>query len=471
MFTPSFMDKKIAKDLPINNLDNLIKKYNQPVPRYTSYPTVPYWQELAGTECWIKKFRERFIQFNESRGISIYVHLPFCESLCTYCACNKRITQNHQVEDEYIRELLKEWNIYRAEMQDAPVIRELHLGGGTPTFFSAKNLEYLLEAILGGARIHPQHGFSIEGHPNNTSKDQLETLYRLGFRRISYGVQDNDPIVQRAINRIQPLENVRKVTEEAREIGFTSVNYDLVYGLPFQTLESERKTIEEIIRLHPDRIAFYSYAHVPWKMKAQRLFDDNDLPSAQSKMQIYLLGRKMFMDAGYRDVGMDHFALPDDELNLSSKLGCLHRNFMGYTAFESALLIGLGVSAISDIGQAYAQNHRELENYYLAVRTNKLPIAKGFFLDDIDLAFKQYILDIACRGKTKLQPIHKSILDEFTIPMLKQMEADRLLAIEGDEIIVSPQGKQFVRIICQAFDLKWHEEKESAEQKKFSLSV
>jgi oxygen-independent coproporphyrinogen III oxidase len=452
-------------------MDSLIKKYNQPVPRYTSYPTVPFWHELPGSESWIEKFRERFRKFNGSKGISIYIHLPFCESLCTYCACNKRITRNHQVEEEYIKAILKEWSIYRAEMAELPLIRELHLGGGTPTFFSAANLEYLLESILERARIHPHHAFSIEGHPNNTRKDQLEVLYRLGFRRISYGVQDNDPIVQRAINRIQPLENVRRVTEEAREIGFTSVNYDLIYGLPFQTLESERITIEETIRLRPDRIAFYSYAHVPWKMKAQRLFDENDLPSAELKMQIYSLGRKMLTEAGYEDIGMDHFSLPDDELNHSSRKGSLHRNFMGYTALESALLIGLGVSAISDIGEGYAQNHRELENYYLAVGTNQIPIAKGFFLNEIDLAFKQYILDISCRGRTKLQSIHQNVLDEFTIPMLKQMEMDGLLSIQGDEVIVTALGKQFIRIICQAFDLKWHEEKESEKEKKFSMSV
>jgi oxygen-independent coproporphyrinogen-3 oxidase len=460
-----------VKKLPSNNIDLLIEKYNQPVPRYTSYPTVPYWHELRGSDSWIEKFRKRFIQFNKTDGISLYIHLPFCESLCTYCACNKRITKNHQVEEEYIEAILKEWNFYRAVMGEDPLIRELHLGGGTPTFFSANNLEYLLEGILVNSRMHPQHAFSIEGHPNNTRRDQLETLYRMGFRRISYGVQDNDPIVQRAINRIQPLENVRKVTEDAREIGFTSVNYDLIYGLPFQTLESGRKTVEEIIDLHPDRIAFYSYAHVPWKMKAQRLFDENDLPPAELKMQIYLQGRKMFIDQGYQDIGMDHFALPADELNIASKQGTLHRNFMGYTALKSALLIGLGVSAISDIGEAYAQNHRELEKYYQVVKTNQFPVVKGYFLDDVDLAFKQYILDISCRGKTILQSIHKNILDEFTLPMLKQMEDDRLVTINGDEVMVCTTGKQFIRNICQTFDLKWHEEKQSEKEKKFSMSV
>jgi oxygen-independent coproporphyrinogen-3 oxidase len=298
----------------------------------------------------------------------------------------------------------------------------------------------------------------------------LQTLYKLGFRRISYGVQDNDPIVQRAINRIQPVENVRRVTEEARATGFSSINYDLVYGLPFQTLESVQRTIEEIIQLRPDRIAFYSYAHVPWKMKAQRLYDERDLPAPELKMKIYQMGREMFLQAGYYDIGMDHFALPNDELNLSFSEGKLHRNFMGYTAHESALLLGLGVSAISDIGVAYAQNHRELENYYQSVEANELPVAKGYFLNEIDQAFRQYILDISCRGKTRFQSIHKKMIDEYALPMLRDMEKDGLIMIQGEEVIVSPQGRQFIRMICQAFDLKWHAEKESA-MRKFSMSV
>jgi oxygen-independent coproporphyrinogen-3 oxidase len=451
--------------------EQLIRKYNLPTPRYTSYPTVPYWNDLNETNSWTERFRQRFLQFNQTRGISIYIHLPFCESLCTYCACNKRITQNHKVEEEYLECMLKEWDMHGRQMDEQALIRELHLGGGTPTFFSPSNLEYLVESILKRARVHPQNAFSIEGHPNNTTAEHIKTLYQLGFRRISYGVQDNDPIVQRAINRIQPLENVRRVTEEARTAGFSSINYDLVYGLPFQTEESEQKTIEDIVSLRPDRIAFYSYAHVPWKMKAQRLFDEHDLPSPELKMKIYQLGRKMFLDAGYQDIGMDHFALPEDELNLSFIRGGLHRNFMGYTAHESALLIGLGVSAISDIGVAYAQNHRELEKYYQSVKADILPIVKGYFLDETDQAFKHYILDISCKGKTRLKSNHKEILDAYSLPMLREMETDKLLTIRDDLVVVSPQGKQFIRVICQAFDLKWHAEKESAEKRKFSMSV
>ena len=453
------------------NIDQLIHKYNQSAPRYTSYPTVPYWQDLQETDSWEIQFRETFTKHNQLKGISLYLHLPFCEALCTYCACNKRITSNHQVEEEYIEAILKEWDMYCNLMNEKPVIRELHLGGGTPTFFSPYNLRYLLETILSKAIIHPKHAFSIEGHPNNTTHEHLTTLFDLGFRRISYGVQDNDPFVQRAINRIQPFKNVILATEEARAVGFTSVNFDLVYGLPFQTLVGETATMKDIISLKPDRIAFYSYAHVPWKIKAQRLFDENDLPDPGLKTEIYLLGRKMLTDAGYFDIGMDHFALPHDELYKSLQDGSLHRNFMGYTDLHADFLLGLGVSSISDIGVAYAQNHKELENYYRSIRQGELAIHKGYFLSRTDQDFKKYILDIACKGKTGLKAIHKDLLETYTLPFLKQFKEDGLLKIRGNEITVTSQGRQFIRIICQAFDIKWMEEKESAQEKMFSKSI
>lgn len=431
----------------------LVSKYNQPVPRYTSYPTVPNWHLFENKEDWMYHFWETFQQQEE---ISLYIHLPFCESLCTYCGCNKKITTNHAVEGEYIDALLKEWDIYTDLMPRKPVIRELHLGGGTPTFFSPQQLDFLLKKIFRKAVIPSHPAFSIEGHPNNTTPEHLAVLAKAGFTRISYGVQDNDPVVQVAINRIQPLENVRTATLNARVAGFTSVNYDLVYGLPFQTVEGLRTTLEQTIELQPDRIAFYSYAHVPWKSKAQRLFDEKDLPSPELKNELYALGREMLLEAGYHDIGMDHFAREHDELYIAQQKGTLHRNFMGYTVQSAPFLLGLGVSAISDTGRGYAQNHKELENYYRSLLNGEPAVAKGFFLSATDLDFKQYILDIACRGKIVLQPRHQKLLEDYTLPKLDQLEADGLLIRMGNEIIVSNLGKQFIRIICEAFDLYRH---------------
>jgi oxygen-independent coproporphyrinogen III oxidase len=228
---------------------SLIKKYDQPVPRYTSYPTVPNWHDHLGTKDWISSFKIKFNELNNAEGISLYIHLPFCESLCTYCGCNKKITTNHSVEDEYLEAIEKEWELYLQLMDHKPVIRELHLGGGTPTFFSPANLQRLLDAILSKSLIHPQHEFSIEGHPNNTTIGHLHVLSNMGFRRISFGVQDNDPDVQRIINRIQPFENVKTATENARAVGFSSVNFDLIYGLPLQTQTSIRATIDKVLEI------------------------------------------------------------------------------------------------------------------------------------------------------------------------------------------------------------------------------
>jgi oxygen-independent coproporphyrinogen-3 oxidase len=431
----------------------LVRKYNQPVPRYTSYPTVPYWKDEINVEEWKMAFRSKFDEQNHTNGISLYLHLPFCESLCTYCGCNKKITTNHKVEDEYLLAIEKEWVIYRRLMKQTPVIRELHIGGGTPTFFSPRNLQRLLNFILKSSIIHPRHEFSIEGHPNNTTREHLKMLFNLGFRRISYGVQDNDPEVQQIINRIQPFENVKRATETARTIGFTSVNFDLIYGLPLQTLESIERTVNQIIELRPDRIAFYSYAHVPWTSKAQRLFDESHLPSAEEKILLYLKGKELLMKNGYVDIGMDHFALPGDELYKAWKEGRLHRNFMGYTTTSTKFLLGLGVSSISDTGNALAQNNKTLHEYYESVSENKLAIKKGYFLNEEDEAFRRYILDIICKGEVWFAETHLPLLEQYTFPLLKELENDELIEWNKYYLSVKPQGHNFLRNICSAFDL------------------
>ncbi|MFL5810903.1 MAG: oxygen-independent coproporphyrinogen III oxidase [Flavisolibacter sp.] len=435
----------------VNSL--LVRKYNQPVPRYTSYPTVPFWNEDLDIEQWKDIFRIKFSEQNHINGISLYIHLPFCESLCTYCGCNKKITTNHKVEDEYLLAIEKEWLLYRKLMKQTPVIRELHLGGGTPTFFTPRNLQRLLNIILKGSITHPKHEFSIEGHPNNTTIEHLKVLYAAGFRRISSGVQDNDPDVQRVINRIQPFENVKAATENARSLGFRSVNFDLIYGLPLQTLESIERTINKVIELKPDRIAFYSYAHVPWTSKAQRLFDETHLPSAEEKILLYLKGKELLMKNGYADIGMDHFALPSDDLYKAWVAGKLHRNFMGYTTQNSGLLLGLGVSSISDTGNGFAQNQKTLHEYYAAINSGDLAVKKGYVLNATDLAFRKYIMDITCKGATEFLPEHLPILEEYTFPILIELEKDGLIEWDRQGLSLTTQGHYFIRNVCSAFDL------------------
>ena len=347
---------------------SLIQKYNIPGPRYTSYPTVPYWKGIQ-YDRWINTVRKAFTESNQAEGISIYIHLPFCESLCTFCACHKRITRQHSVEEPYIETLLQEWDLYCELFPEAPRIKEVHLGGGTPTFFHPDNLEKLMQGIMAKGTIDADFEFSFEAHPNNTTKEHLQTLYNLGFRRTSFGVQDYDPKVQKTINRIQPFERVEQVTNWARAIGYHSVGQDLIFGLPHQTPDSITNTIQLTQQLRPDRIAFYSYAHVPWiKNVGQRGYSENDLPSAAEKRVLYEIGKELLFELNYEEIGMDHFALKTDSLYQSVHQKTLHRNFMGYTANKTKLMVGLGMSSISDSWYGFAQNIKSVEEYTQTVK-------------------------------------------------------------------------------------------------------
>ena len=401
----------------------------------------------------------------------MYIHLPFCESLCTYCGCNKKITTNHSVELKYIAAVLKEWQLYTRLMEETPIIREIHLGGGTPTFFSPQNLSLLINSILENSIIHADANFSLEGHPNNTTREHLQTLFQLGFRRISYGVQDNDPFVQRTINRIQPFENVKRATQIAREIGFESVNFDLIYGLPHQTLDSIKKTVQECISIAPDRFAFYSYAHVPWTSRGQRLFDERDLPTAEQKMDLYNAGKNVFLENNYKHLGMDHFVLPDDELFQAWEKGTLHRNFMGYTSQHTDFQLGLGVSAISDSGNAFVQNKKTLNEYYAQLEINTLPVEKGYFLSDEDILFRKYIQNISCRGETYFINKHTAVLKSLTFPELEKMEKDGLIEFDEKHVRVNPEGRSFIRNICRAFDIHLLTNTSKSEKPQYSRAV
>jgi len=443
---------------------DLIAKYNVPAPRYTSYPTVPFWNEqVIDSSTWMNITKRSFDESNVEKGISLYMHLPFCESLCTYCGCNTRITKNHKVEDGYIEAVLKEWNIYLAHWGEKPVIRELHLGGGTPTFFSPENLQILLNGIFKHAVIHPEHEFSFEGHPNNTTEAHLQVLYDCGFRRVSYGIQDLDLKVQIAIHRMQPFKNVKIATDQARAIGYTSVNFDLIYGLPFQTLESIGNTIDKVGELMPERIAFYSYAHVPWLKPGQRGYSEKDLPDNEDKRKLYELGREKLLALGYKDIGMDHFALPHDSLYLAAQQGNLHRNFMGYTVCNTDLLLGLGTSAISDAKYGYMQNAKVVEHYKEQVLTEKLAIFKSHDMSEEDLLIKKYILDLLCKGQFSMDDEIVSSLSREAIAQYMDMEDEGLIVLKNKMLLVTEKGKAFIRNIAMVLDKRLRETKKTAE--------
>lgn len=429
---------------------DLVKKYDVPVPRYTSYPTVPAWDVNAfQLEEYKGRLKASFQQTKEE-GISLYLHLPYCESLCTYCGCNTRITINHKVELPYIESLLKEWKLYLDLFGEKPLVREIHLGGGTPTFFSPENLRYLMESILDTVDVHPDYQFSFEGHPNNTTYEHLVALYEVGFTRVSYGVQDLDFKVQKAINRLQPLENIEKVTKAAREIGYTSVNFDLIYGLPFQTIYGIKQTMDVVKTFMPDRIAFYSYAHVPWVKPGQRAYSEENIPQGEEKHKLNMLGQALLLDMGYQAIGMDHFALPEDPLCQARSKGRLHRNFMGYTESRTNFMIGLGVSSISDIGVAYAQNVKSVEGYRTKVEAGELPMFKGHLMTVPEMEAKQLILDIACSARIQMRHVLELNSEKYTA--FNQMADEGLIERFCLNYQVTKKGMMFLRNICALFD-------------------
>jgi oxygen-independent coproporphyrinogen-3 oxidase len=452
-------------------LNKLTEKYNVAVPRYTSYPTMPYWdQNTFDANLWKQTVKTSFNESNTKDGISLYVHLPFCENLCTYCGCNTRITKNHRVEGPYIQAVLKEWKMYLAIFGKKPVIREIHLGGGTPTFFSADNLKMLISGLLEFATIHPEADFSFEGHPANTTYDHLKTLYNLGFRRVSLGIQDFDPKVQLIINRSQTFEQVQQVTLEARKIGYTSINYDLIYGLPLQTLEGLIDTMNLVSGLKPDRIAFYSYAHVPWIKPGQRKFTELDLPEPNLKSKLHEIGRSLLKGYGYIEIGMDHFALPGDALLTAAQNGKLHRNFMGYTHQQTQLMIGLGVSSISDSWYGFAQNVKNVEEYLKLISEDKLPVIKGHILTYDDLIMRRHILNIMCKGYTQWDHHHgacPALID--SLDRLMALVDDELIELDDKQLKVTTLGKPFLRNICMALDARLWADKPTTQL--FSMAV
>lgn len=452
-------------------MKDLIRKYNIPGPRYTSYPTVPFWKnDDLSVDDWVKTLDRNFQEFNSS-DISLYVHLPFCESLCTFCGCHKRITKNHSVEQPYIDAVLKEWGLYKDFFKFNPNIKELHFGGGTPTFFQAEELIRLLQGLFEKKSVFDQDiELSFEAHPNNTTKKHLEQLYAFGFKRLSLGIQDYSPVVQKAINRIQSFETVQNVHNYAKQLGYTSISHDLVFGLPKQTMSDIVDSVNKTLTLRPDRISLYSYAHVPWiKGVGQRGFDENDLPKDEVKRALYEKAKSMLEEAGYLEIGMDHFALPEDDMAVAFKNKELHRNFMGYTTQKTNLLIGLGMSAISDSWFGFAQNDKSVEGYMEQINQNRIPVFRGHILTDEELITRRQILDLMCHFETTFSSKQSDEEISETKNRLQDMVNDGLVEIKNNVVTITEKGIPFVRNCCMQFDQ--HLQSNTKTEKMFSKTI
>ncbi|MDX6557996.1 MAG: oxygen-independent coproporphyrinogen oxidase [Blastocatellia bacterium] len=438
-------------------MTDLFAKYDVPAPRYTSYPTVPFWSDSPSPEQWLDAIRDACA--DESSSWSLYFHLPFCETLCTFCACNTVITHDHGREETYIKLLHKEWQLYREqvpELQRRP-LRQLELGGGSPTFFSPDNLKRILEPILADIQVDAeQFRASVEVDPRRTTREQLVALQSLGFNRISLGVQDFDPVVQKLVNREQPLEQTRDVTDMARELGYNSVNYDLIYGLPRQTPESFRQTVEQTVELRPDCIAVYSFARVPWIKPAQRSYKDEDLPAAGEKRALYEIARNLLAEAGYVEIGMDHFALPDDGLASAQRDGTLHRNFMGYTELRTQVLLGLGVSAISETPTCFHQNEKAFPVYERRVQQGEVPTLRGHLLSEEDRRLREQILTFMTRFEVELKTEQTPDATVF----LDSLVGDGLVEVRDQKLVLTDRGRPFLRNACMFFDQRLRQQAE-----------
>ena len=437
--------------------EELIRKFDKPGPRYTSYPTADRFHTDFTGQSHLNHLAQRAGKPGNP-PLSIYVHLPFCESLCYFCACNKIITKEHGRVAEYLRYLDKEMALVAAQIGPDRKAVQLHLGGGTPTFFSADELGQLMAMLRRHFDFAPGAELGVEIDPRTVGDGTLAMLAALGFNRNSFGVQDFDAAVQHAVNRIQPLEMVEKAVEESRKAGFESINADLIYGLPKQTLQSFGRTLDSLIVLAPDRIALYNYAHLPQRFKAQRLINDSELPSAEDRLQIFMMSMQRLLDAGYVYIGLDHFSKPGDELNQARLNKSLHRNFQGYTTRAECDLIGFGVSAISKVGHSYSQSVRTVNAYYEQLDRGSLPIEKGFALSADDLIRRDIIMTLMCSAPVTFDAINRDHGIDFNhyfsheLALLQPYEDAGLITIDALAISVTPKGRMFVRASAMVFD-------------------
>ena len=438
---------------------DLLTRFDVPGPRYTSYPTADRFVEAFTADDY-----ERALKQRRNGGavmalpLSVYIHIPFCESLCYYCACSKIITKHHERAQPYLRYLNREIDLHAAQLGPGQVVSQLHLGGGSPTFLNDAELRELMAMLRRSFSLAAGGEYSIEIDPRTVDASRLATLAELGFNRLSFGVQDFDPAVQKAVHRVQPAEQVFALVRAARRLDFNSINVDLIYGLPRQTPESFDRTLTQVVQLRPDRIALYAYAHLPERFKPQRRIVTADLPGGAIKIAMLSRSISAFLEAGYVYVGMDHFALPNDALAVAKRQGRLHRNFQGYSTQPDCDLIALGVSAIGRVGATYSQNAKTLGEYYDHLDQGRLPVVRGLALNRDDLVRRAVIMALMCQGEVQFEPVELAFLINFRRYFAPEMEALQTLAQHGlvvfsdSGIEVTEHGWFFVRAIAIVFD-------------------
>ena len=438
----------------------LLRRFDAPGPRYTSYPTADRFVEAFGADACLRALQQRAhgAVVGGPSALSVYVHIPFCESVCYYCACNKVITRHHERAAEYLDALEAEMSLVADALGAGQPVSQLHFGGGSPTFLSDDELARVMASLRRAFELLPGAEVSIEVDPRTVTLERLAQLWRLGFNRVSFGVQDFDPLVQKAVHRVQPFEQVSALVRHARELGFVSINADLIYGLPRQTPESFARTVDQIGELRPDRIALYAYAHLPQRFKPQRRIVPEELPHASQRVQMLGGAIAGFLSRGYSYIGMDHFALPGDSLAVARRQGWLHRNFQGYSTQPDCDLVGLGVSSIGRVGASYYQNAKTLPEYYDALRQGQLPVVRGIALGRDDLVRRAVIMAIMCQGRVEFESIESAHLIDMRGYFATELEAlaplveAGLVEVEPGAIQVTAAGWYVVRAVAMVFD-------------------
>lgn len=449
----------------------LIRRFDVNGPRYTSYPTADRFVEAFNADA-LTNWLERRTVGGSGRALSLYFHIPFCNTICYYCACNKIITKDHGRSAKYLKYLAKEIAMQAGRLDGGREVVQLHLGGGTPTFLSHDEMRQLMATVREHFTLLPKGEYSIEVDPRKVDRETVALLADVGFNRMSIGVQDFNVEVQRAVNRLQSFDETRLVLDSARETGFQSVSLDLIYGLPKQNVISFNRTLEQVLELSPDRVSLYSYAHLPGLFKPQRRIDPADMPSADSKLQILQLAIRRLTDAGYVYIGMDHFAKPDDELDVAQRQGRLHRNFQGYSTHAECDLLAFGVSAIGKVGPTYAQNVKTLDDYYDILDHDRLPVLRGIELTADDILRRSIIQALMCHFELSLEAIETAHMIDFMqyfadeMEDLKSMAQAGLISIEDKWITVLPPGRLLVRGVAMVFDRYLRSDRERARYSK-----